>query len=96
MSDVPAVLVFLYCSRVYSLGLHNLTPEPRKKKKKKVLHWTWKSNWVKATEIMAFVQLQRCFPQRNMEIQRNNKMFSTVCVFAVHLEACEIIHGIFL
>lgn len=35
MSDVPAVLVFLYCSRVYSLGLHNLTPEPRKKKKKK-------------------------------------------------------------
>lgn len=45
---------------------------------------------------MAFVQLQRCFPQRNMEIQRNNKMFSTVCVFAVHLEACEIIHGIFL
>lgn len=41
MSDVPAVLVFLYCSRVYSLGLHYLTPEPRKKKKKKSPSLDW-------------------------------------------------------
>lgn len=77
------MIILTKCFKVERCLSHSSTSYI-KKKKKKVLHWTGKRNWIKATEIMAFVQLQRYFPQRNMEIQRNNKMFSTVCVFAVH------------